>query len=628
MSPRIRIFTILTTLLVLFSSLACVTVTRALGLENVPDLPIATDNQTDKQQGFNDEGDYEYDAEGRPILSGTEEILDSEHFRIHYTSKGRDAVASASYVDEVAQALEHVWKVEIDQFGWAAPPPDDGIGGDDRYDVYLQEILWDGTFGYVEGGEDSRYRSDGQVGDNPNTAAVEERASASFMVLDNDYADLEEFAIENYTVTSVMQSTVAHEFNHAIQFGYDGEEPADWLWEATATWMQDEVYDDVNDGIEDLYAVFKSPDSCQLAYGGEERVEDENHWYGEWIFLRYISENYGHQTVRTIWEQAAALDSYAALEAALNAAGTTLDETLRGFSLALLTREFEEGAAYPVLRLESTATGAGTFTPVDGVGQMAADYIEILANGVVTVKLDDDALTPLLVGIAGGQASVFEFNGAQASVDASAFDHLYLIVINPERAADEYDCYFSEYSVDISAGGQTQPAAETLSATNFSAPEVEELMDPAEYWGDEYGNYESIEAPAELTPAYLPAGYEFYEAYLMQAAEFGEDAYWYAPDGGELTVVDFYGPGDEDFISVSSASTSFTNLDEFLTDADWEPLDEEWFTFNSVDVLIEDVSDEYGPYSYATYILGDQFIVVEGNLSVDEMAKVVESMLK
>ena len=67
MSPRIRIFTILTTLLVLFSSLACVTVTRALGLENVPDLPIATDNQTDKQQGFNDEGDYEYDAEGRPI---------------------------------------------------------------------------------------------------------------------------------------------------------------------------------------------------------------------------------------------------------------------------------------------------------------------------------------------------------------------------------------------------------------------------------------------------------------------------------------------------------------------------------------------------------------------------------
>ena len=629
MSPRIKIFIFLTTLLVLFSSLACVTVTRALGLEAGRSLPIAADNESDKRQGFgDDDGDYEYDAEGRPILSGTEEILDTQYFRIHYTSEGRDAVASASYVDEVAHALEHVWQVEIDQFGWAAPPPDEGIGGDDRYDVYLQEILWDGTFGYVEGGEDSRYRGAGQVGDNPHTATVEKRASASFMVLDNDYADIDEFAIENYTVTSVMQSTVAHEFNHAIQFGYDGEEPADWLWEATATWMQDEVYDDVNDGIEDLYAVFKSPDSCQLAYGGEERVEDENHWYGEWIFIRYISENYGHETVRGIWEQAATLDGYAALEAALNAAGTTLDETLRGFSLALLTRDFEEGAAYPVLRLEGTATGAGIFTPLDGVGQMAADYIEILADGAVTVKVDDDALAPLLVGISEGQASVFEFNGAQASVDASAFEHLYLIVINPERAADEYDCYFSEYSVDINAGGQAQPTAETLSAANFSAPEVEELMDPDEYWDDEYSNNQAVEAPAELTPGYLPAGYEFYEAYLMDAAEFGEDAYWYSPEGGQLTVVDFYGSGEDDYLSVGAADTTFADLDAFLSDADWEPSLEEWYIFNGVDALIEDYSDENGPYAFASYIINGQFITVEGNIGVEEMAKVVESLLR
>lgn len=628
---------ILTTLWVIFSSLACVTVTRALGLENSPALPIAADNNSDKRQGFDDEGDdYEYDDEGRPILSGAEEILDTQNFRIHYTTSGSDAVASTSYVDEIAQTLEYVWQIEIEQFGWAAPPSDEGIGGDDRYDVYLQEILWDGTFGYVEGSEDSRYRSAGQIGDTRaaraahaarNTSAFEERASASFMVLDNDYADTEDLITADYTILDLMRSTVAHEFNHALQFGYDGEEPADWLWEATATWMQDEVYDAINDGIEDAYAVFKSPDSCQLAYGGEERVEDENHWYGEWIFLRYISENYGHETVRAIWEQSVELDSYAAIEAALNAAGTTLDETLRGFSIALLTRNFEEGASYPVLRLEGKAS-AGTFTPLDGVGQMAAEYIEIRADGIVTVAIDDEYLTALLVGISGGQASIFEFDSTQASVDASAFEHLYLIVINPEQAEAEYDCYFSEYTVNISAGGRDQAAAETFSAANFTAPEVEELMNPDEYGDGENSNDQSIDAPAGLVPGYLPAGYEFYEAYLTQAAEFGADAYWYAPEGGELSVVDFYGPGADDYLSVSAASTTFANLDEFLTDADWEPYDEEWYIFNGIDALIEDYSDETGPYTFATCILAEQFIVVEGNLSVDEMAKVVESLLK
>ncbi len=635
MSKPTKYFIILATLLALFSSMACVTVTRAFESEAPFEsaAPPPPSIEAAPQDDFDcddcpDYDDYEYDENDRPILSGEEELLDTEHFRIHYTTSGRDAVASLEYVNQVAEALEYSWQVEIDQFGWAAPPPDEGIGGDDRYDVYLQEILWDGTFGYTEGGE-QRYRGDGQAGDNPNTPAIEKRAAASFMVLDNDYADLDEFAIEHYAVLDVMRSTVAHEFNHAIQFGYDGEEPADWLWEATATWMQDEVYDDINDGNEDLLAVFKSPDSCQLAYGGEQRVEDENHWYGEWIFIRFISEQYGHETVRAIWEQSAQLDGYEAIEAALNAAGTTLDDTLRNFSVALLTRAFEEGASYPVLRLEGEAR-TGTFTPLDGVGQMAADYVEILAEGPLTITLDAETLDGILVGIADGQASLFSLTDGEVRVDSGPFDHLYFIVINPERAEGEFDCYFSEYTIDVRTGGAPQAAAQTLPAANFEAPQVEELMDPEEYWGDDYGDgdYESIAAPQALIPNYLPANYALYEAYIMTAEDFGEDAIWYAPGGGEVTVVDFYGPGDEDYISVSSASNPYASLDEFLTEADWEPYDEEWHTLNGIDVLIEDYTDEYGPYSIATYLLGGQFIVVEGSVSVAEMANVVESLLK
>jgi len=655
MSPKTKPYFILAALVALIITMGCVTVANALDVDNVAEEAAqpteeasspptddveatapATSSDVDEDAESDDYDDcedcdwddFEFDEFDRPILSGAEQTQDTEHFRIHYTQEGRDAVLSDYYVNTIAETLKHVWDVEIDQFGWAAPPPDDGIGGDDRYDVYLQDILWDGTFGYVEGGSGERYRQNTQIGDNPNTDAVESRASASFMVLDNDYADMEEFAIESYTVLDIIRSTVAHEFNHAIQFGYDSEEPADWLWEATATWMQDEVYDDLNDANEELPAVFKAPDSCQITYGGEERVEDENHWYGEWIFLRYISELYGHATVRAIWEHARDLDGYEPLETALADAGATLDDTFRGFSVALLTRGFEEGVDYPTVRLEGQAAPGEDFIPNDGVGQMAADYVEVLANGITSVELNADYLQGMLVGLRGDQAKLFSMSENLAVVDASQLDHLYLVILNIDQIDNENDCEFSPYTVSVSAAGQPQEPAQTLSVPNFTPPQVEALLDPEEYWGEDWdeGSYEEVEAPAELIPSYLPEGYEFIEAYLVEAADFGEAAIWYIPGGGTATVIDFYGPGEDDYIDITASDSPYDTLDDWLDAADYEPYDGELVTINGIDALLEDWTDEYGPYSIATFIKDGQFIVVEGNISTDEMTKVVESL--
>ena len=38
----------------------------------------------------------------------------------------------------VLAALQSAWLVEFGTLGFAAPPPDQGAGGDDRYDVYLE----------------------------------------------------------------------------------------------------------------------------------------------------------------------------------------------------------------------------------------------------------------------------------------------------------------------------------------------------------------------------------------------------------------------------------------------------------------------------------------------------------
>lgn len=315
MSRKAKTLTILITLMTLLSSLAW----------------TATD-QSNALPSDNFQEDIERDTEGRPVLGGEEETVDTEHFRIHYTREGVNA-ASTEFVEQTAAALEHSWNVEIEQLGWAAPPPDKGLGGDDRYDVYLLDVEAD-YLGYVEATEAS------YVADNPLTTEVETRAYATFMIIDNDYSADE--AAGYYSAIDTMRTTVAHEFHHAIQHGYDGDEPASWLMEATSNWVQDEVYDDINDANQDLLVVFKNPGICQIIKGEEGLYE--NHWYGQWIYLRYISENYGSETIRAMWEYTRELDGYEAMEAALADAGTSLAETLRNFSLALISLDFEEGA--------------------------------------------------------------------------------------------------------------------------------------------------------------------------------------------------------------------------------------------------------------------------------------------
>ena len=603
-----------------------------------PTIPPPTEESETNENKRPESDETGYDPDGRPILSGEETILDTEHFRIHYTLGGSDAISAtdhdhnqySDYADQVAQALEYVWWAEIEQFGWAAPPPDEGIGGDDRYDIYLQEVLYNGTMGYTEG-SNARFRSNTQNGDNPNTPAVETRAMASYMVLDNDYNGLEEYSVEHYDPLDIMRSTAAHEFNHACQFGYDGEEPADWLWEATATWMQDEVYDDTNDVIENIYSVVKSPDTCQTASGGKNRVEDEYHWYGEWIFLRYISELYGQATVRAIWEYTPKFDGYEAIEAALSDAGTTIDETFRGFSIALLTRSFEEGTNYPTVRLEGEATPGNVFTPLDGVGQMGADYVEIKSLATLQVTLNAADLEGLLLGIKGDEASLFTMNGNQVVLNAGPFTHLYLLIINLNQAQAGADCQVSAYTVDIQTTSQTTnlPTSETFSVPNFKVPKVEPLLDPKEYWGEDWeeGGSGSVNAPPELIPAYLPPNYELIEAFQVDASDYGDSAIWYIPSGGTATEIDFYGPGDEDVVVITASASPYFSLNEWMAEADFEPFPDEFQNIKGVTVIIEDYTDEVGFYSFATFIRGDQFIVVEGNISVEEIAKVVESLL-
>ena len=151
--------------------------------------------------------------------------------------------------------------------------------------------------------------------------------------------------------------TAAHEFFHAIQFGYDYGEDV-WLLEATATWMEERIFDDVNDNRQYLQAgqLYDSITPLDFFTSGESQA------YGNWVFFEFLSKNFGNGVVKQIWNRAAAFkrpDYYStqAISQVLKPKGGFKKVYSRFASANLLPAKFyPEGQAWPSTPLGDTYT--------------------------------------------------------------------------------------------------------------------------------------------------------------------------------------------------------------------------------------------------------------------------------
>lgn len=105
-------------------------------------------------------------------------VSDLGWFRVHWTDAGSDSTSQA-YAEEVAPAASSSWVVQVDGLGFSAPPYDQGLGGDELYDVHLVGLAGDND-GYVS--------TAGEPGD-PGTPNND---SASHMVVDTGVDGTEE----------------------------------------------------------------------------------------------------------------------------------------------------------------------------------------------------------------------------------------------------------------------------------------------------------------------------------------------------------------------------------------------------------------------------------------------------
>jgi hypothetical protein len=275
------------------------------------------------------------------------------HFCIHWVAEGIDApnLSDANgdgvpnFVVQVLKIAEHVHEVENDKLGWREPKSDGRAGGRvGKTDIYLSQI----------GGELFGYAAPDR-----GQASKEHRIPRrlhGYLVLDNDYSA---FEFPGTRPAEDLEVTLAHEYNHILQFGYDAfQDP--WFAESTATWMEDQVYNGIDDYLRYVRRWVKRWDTPLTTSSIKE--------YGSAVWNQWLQHHYGSAVIRRAWARAIHVKpggfSVNAYEAAIRAAGhSDLGHDFAHFAAAVAEWRTGEGFRESDLYPDMPRQGA---LPLDG----------------------------------------------------------------------------------------------------------------------------------------------------------------------------------------------------------------------------------------------------------------------
>jgi Family of unknown function (DUF6055) len=277
----------------------------------------------------------------------------SRHFCVHWVDQGldapnlgdRDRDGVPDFVERVGRVAERVHQVENGKLGWREPKSDSRQGGrNGKTDVYLSQIGGE-LFGYAAPDR-------GQV---PKGGRIPRRLHG-YLVLDNDYSA---FEFPGTNPVEDLQVTFAHEYNHILQFGYDAYQDP-WFAEASATWMEDQVYNGINDYLRYVRRWVRLWETPLTTNSIKE--------YGSAIWNQWLARRYGPEIVRKAW--AGAIDakpggfSVASYERALRSSGPSdLSHDFTRFAAAVA--EWRTGKFFRESELFPDAPRQGSL-PLDG----------------------------------------------------------------------------------------------------------------------------------------------------------------------------------------------------------------------------------------------------------------------
>jgi hypothetical protein len=374
----------------------------------------------------------------------------TRHFCVHWVAVGIDAPklidvdgkadgdGIPDFVERVHSIAEHVHSVQNGKLGWREPKSDGRQGGGrGKTDIYLAQI-GGALFGYAA--------------PDRGQATKEHRLPRrlhGYLVLDNDYNPRE---FPGTTQLNNLKVTIAHEYNHILQFGYDAYQDA-WFAEATAVWMEDQVYDDLDDYRRYVRRWVRRYDTPLTANSIKE--------YGSAVWNQWLAHRYGPEVVRSAWARALQTRpggfSVAAYDSAIRAAdGSDFSRDFARFSRDLA--EWRTGVIFPEARGLRDVSRQGAL-PTGGrqllrtLNHTTTQLLRVHSLGgkaliVRAVAPTGTASGLALVGRIGSERHglvisklSFKRRGGEMSVglaDPGRFDRITAVLINADTSVDGY----------------------------------------------------------------------------------------------------------------------------------------------------------------------------------------------
>jgi len=285
-------------------------------------------------------------------------------FRLHYTVGGYDGVPQKDensngvpdFIEKAGEYLDYCYHFEIDTLGYHPPPSDYGVDGDE-IDVYFKNI---NAYGYTD--------FDRQIPETPYNDWT------SYITMDNDFAGPGYYA----QGLDGLRVTCAHELFHVIQLGYNYRDEDLFFFEMSSTWMEDRIYDDVNDYQHYIHYYLNHVDwPLSLANGYRE--------YGASIFLKFIQEDYSDTVIRRAWEHIRQEHSIKALNSALQEAHSSFADAFITFALwtyftgdrSTISKFYKEAADYPQISFNGSFSFQNDTTLVDSTYSLSLKYFDV-----------------------------------------------------------------------------------------------------------------------------------------------------------------------------------------------------------------------------------------------------------
>ena len=322
--------------------------------------------------------------------------LKTEHFRIIWGENFKDDLKqsaawqwwgygdSPKYVNKIAEISEHVWQKEVEELGFSSPP-----GTSDCYiDIYVAST-----------GVYDKYGNEIVLSSNDYAFTSVYQNGVPYIVISPYFGPKQE---------GLLDVTLAHEFFHTVQFAYlDLNELVKnrnrWWTEASAVWMEDVVYDSVNDYVSYINNWASTPWKSLLPPNPDntEGVGFSVFHYGSVLFAKYLTEHYrevddqsGSQVMKSIWEKMSVTED--ALKAISEFLGSQTVNPIKTFSKAItdfavknlaMKMNYEEGELYKSPAISES------FDLMDGENSILLDEKKPQYYGASYLLLEPDGPT-------------------------------------------------------------------------------------------------------------------------------------------------------------------------------------------------------------------------------------------